>query len=481
MNKINRIPEFKPGNQTIFFVSKFQLDAGESEVLDANPFFTAEKEEVFLTQLDGKKCFLVGLKDEDSIQKLKNISKKFSYNYRKKFDAENTTIVFPKELKDEQVKALIQGLFDGVYEIKKSEDDFIHPLWNEDLEISLYMDEEHADLTKIGQEAQILTEGKFLGMDLLNMPPNHKNSEILVEFIADFAKDLNLDFKVMNKKECREAGMDAFLAVNQGSAYEPAFIILEYKPEYQVKSVGLIGKCITFDTGGISIKPSANMHYMKSDMGGATTVLGTMLAATKLKLNHHIIAILPATDNVVDKHSYLPGDVVSSYSGKTIEVINTDAEGRMTLADALSYMKEKYNPDIMVDIATLTGSAVRTLGYKAAAMMTVSDNLAQHFSESGERTGEKVWRLPLWDEYLEDIKSDVADLKHISLSPMSDVIYAGKFLEQFTGEHPEWVHLDIAGVAFGDNVYSKDKSATGYGVELLIDFLQNVEDQSFLA
>ena len=311
-------------------------------------------------------------------------------------------------------------------------------------------------------------------MDLLNLPPNQKNSEILAEFALEFAESNDFGIQIFDKEKCLELGLTSFLSVNQGSAYEPAFIILEYKPQNFKKTIGIVGKCVTFDTGGISIKPSSNMHYMKSDMGGATTVLGTLLAAKKLNIQQHIIAILPATDNAVDSKAYLPGDVIYSYSGKTIEVINTDAEGRMTMADALAYLNDIYHPDVLIDIATLTGSAVRTFGYKCAALLTVSDDLNEKLSNIGYEVGEKVWRLPLWDEFLEDIKSDVADLKHISLSPLSDVIYAGKFLQQFTNEHPKWLHLDIAGVAFGNNDYSKDKSATGYGVELLTAFLESL-------
>ncbi|MDO5654703.1 MAG: leucyl aminopeptidase family protein [Flavobacteriaceae bacterium] len=471
MNPFQQNSQFDPAYQSIVFVSKEDILHSRFEFISDFLFFEADKNEVQIMSLNHKKCFGVGIENETNLSELKKIAKRFSYQFRKKLNSEPTQIVFSEFLSESQIKALLTGLFEGTYEIKSEQNEFEHPLWNSDVEIFMVQKNAKFDLINAAREVQMICEGKFLSMDLLNLPPNFKNSEILAEFVQNFAKEENLSIKILNAKECEQQGLNAFLAVNQGSAFEPAFIILEYKPQNPQKTVGLVGKCITFDTGGISIKPSENMHYMKSDMGGACAVLGTLLAVSKLKSPHHIIAVLPATDNAVNNNSYLPGDVISSFSGKNIEVINTDAEGRMTLADGLSYMKKEFNPEILIDIATLTGSAVRALGYKAAAMLTVSDDLAEKMSQTGYKTGEKVWRFPLWDEYLEDITSDVADLKHISLTPVADVIYAGKFLEQFTDHHPNWIHLDIAGVAFGKQEYSKDKSASGYGVELLTRFI----------
>ena len=474
MNPIQQIKSFDFHQTSIVFVTN-EEKSKIAETYDLRiPFFRAKKNEIQLIEKNSNMCFLIGLEDEKSLSGLKNIAKKFSHLNKENIKEENISILFPESFNDQQIKHLMIGLFEGTYKINVGKDDKTFALWNENVNISLFQPNSKIKLDDLGLEARYLVEGKFMGMDLLNLPPNQKNSEILAEFVTEFAENLGLELTILNKKECKKEGLSSFLSVNQGSAYEPAFIILEYRPNNAKKTIGIVGKCITFDTGGISIKPSDNMHYMKSDMGGATTVLGTLLTAVKLQLDQNIIAILPATDNAVDKNSYLPGDVINSYAGKTIEVINTDAEGRMTLADGLAYLNDKYNPDVLLDIATLTGSAVRTLGYKAAAMLTVSDEISETLSKLGNEIGEKVWRLPLWDEYLEDLKSDVADLKHISLAPLSDVIYAAKFLEQFTNEHPNWVHLDIAGVAFGNNDYSKDKSATGYGVELLINFIKSM-------
>ena len=254
---------------------------------------------------------------------------------------------------------------------------------------------------------------------------------------------------------------------------------MEYRPKKEpakgLKKIGLVGKGVTFDTGGLSIKPSANMHYMKSDMGGAAAVFGTMEAAAKLQLPVHLVGIVPSTDNSVDALSIKPSDVIDSYSGKTIEVIDTDAEGRLILADGLCYMARNYRPDTMIDLATLTGSTVRTFGYHAAGLFSNNDALAAQLFAASERSGERSWRLPLWDAYKDDIKSDVADLRNFSGRPMAGAIGAAKFLEAFIEGHPAWAHLDIAGVAFNDSEFSSQKSATAFGVRLLLDYISHLE------
>jgi len=280
----------------------------------------------------------------------------------------------------------------------------------------------------------------------------------------------------MDKAEIEATGLHALLAVNRGSEAPPFFIIMEYKPKEtsgELPKVGLVGKGVTFDTGGLSIKPSTNMHYMKSDMGGAAAVLGTMEAAAKLQLPVHLIGIVPTTDNSVDAEAIKPSDVIDSYSGKTIEVIDTDAEGRLILADVMAYMTKHFQPDTLIDLATLTGSSVRTLGYHAAALFSNDDALAEQLYQASQRTGERVWRLPTWEVYGDELKSDVADIRNLGVRPMSGAITAAKFLEFFTADHPHWAHLDIAGVAFGDSEYTAQKSASGYGVRLLIDYLQH--------
>lgn len=212
-------------------------------------------------------------------------------------------------------------------------------------------------------------------------------------------------------------------------------------------------------------------------MGGAAAVLGTMELVAKLQLPVHLIGIVPSTENSVDAKSIRPSDVINSYSGKTIEIIDTDAEGRLILADGLAYMIRHFNPSILIDLATLTGSAVRTFGYHAAALFSSNDDLAGQLERTGARTGERVWRLPLWDIYKEDIKSDVADIRNFSGRPIAGAIGAAKFLEAFTEDHLAWAHMDIAGVAFTDSEFANQKSGTAFGVRLLAEFLSNVNSQ----
>jgi leucyl aminopeptidase len=209
-------------------------------------------------------------------------------------------------------------------------------------------------------------------------------------------------------------------------------------------------------------------------MGGAAAAMGTIEVVARLKLNVHLRVIIPTTDNSVDAQSIKPGDVISSYSGKTIEVIDTDAEGRLILADGLSYAVKNDNPDYLIDLATLTGSIVRSIGTEAAGIMSHNDELVSQLTTMGSKTGEKLWRMPLWEEYGKHMKSDVADIKNLSAKPMAGSITAAKFLEAFVEKHPAWAHMDIAGTAFGAFPTSKAYSGTGYGIDLLTQWLRSI-------
>ncbi len=282
---------------------------------------------------------------------------------------------------------------------------------------------------------------------------------------------LGFNVKVISKAEIVNEGLNALLAVSQGSGQEPAFIIAEYKSEEAKATVSLTGKGVTFDTGGISIKGSANMHYMKSDMGGAGAALGTVEVAEKLKLPVNIVAIVSATENSVDAKSVKPGNIIDSYSGQTIEVINTDAEGRWILADALAYMTRNHSTDVLIDYATLTGSVMATLGYHAVGLFSGNEKLTSDFITAGNVCGEKLWSLPLWREYETDME---ADMKNYSGKPLAGAITAAKFVETFTNNHPSWAHIDIAGTAFGDTPFGKQKNATAFRVNLSIQYLKKL-------
>lgn len=267
-----------------------------------------------------------------------------------------------------------------------------------------------------------------------------------------------------------------FLAVGKGSENEPQFVIMNYTPKENVakiKHIGLVGKGITFDTGGLNIKTSGMLH-MKCDMAGGAAVFGAMQLIADLQLPVKVTAIVPCAENSVDAKSFVPSDVIHSYSGHSIEIIDTDAEGRLVLADGLSYLITNYKPEYIIDIATLTGSSVGTFGYECAALFTNNDEISKKLQESGDEIGERLWPLPLWEAYKSDIESDIADVKNYSGKPVAGAISAAKFLEYFTQEHPAWAHLDIAGVAFGDDEFAKSKHATAYGVHLLTKFIENL-------
>jgi leucyl aminopeptidase len=211
---------------------------------------------------------------------------------------------------------------------------------------------------------------------------------------------------------------------------------------------------------------------MKSDMGGAAATFGAMEAAARLQLPVHLIGIVPSTDNSVDALSYKPSDVVTGHSGKTIEIIDTDAEGRLVMSDGLSYATKYFKPEVLIDIATLTGSAVRTFGYECAAIMSKNEELVSSFRAAGDACGERVWPLPVWDEYMAGLNSDVADIKNYSGRPVNGAIDAFKFLEFFTEDHPAFIHFDIAGVAIKAGPYAKDRQATGFGMRLFVEWLE---------
>jgi leucyl aminopeptidase len=273
-------------------------------------------------------------------------------------------------------------------------------------------------------------------------------------------------------EEMKKLGMGAILAVASGSREPPKFIILEYKPpSTRMDTVVIIGKAITFDSGGLSLKPSENMDKMKHDMGGGAAAIGIIQAVSQLKLPVHLIALIPATENLPSGSAYRPGDILNSLSGKTIEVISTDAEGRLILADALAY-SQRFKPNVIIDLATLTGACIIALGENVTGMMGNDDELKARVMRAANRTGEKVWELPLWEEYEEQLKSEIADIKNVGGRP-AGTITGGVFLKKFVGEYP-WVHLDIAGPVWAD----KDKpyipkGATGVGVRLVVQLLRD--------
>jgi leucyl aminopeptidase len=320
--------------------------------------------------------------------------------------------------------------------------------------------------------AVTLCRGVELARDLVSHPGNVVTTGYLADTARDLAGRLGLECRIYEKAELEELGMNALVGVGKGSAEPPRLIVLEYRgPGAEGRPVVLVGKGITFDSGGISIKPGAGMEEMKTDMAGAAAVLGTMSAAAGLKLPVNLVGIVPTAENMPDGKAYKPGDVLTSLSGQTIEITNTDAEGRLILCDALHFA-QRYKPTVMIDLATLTGACVVALGHEASGLMGNDQRLVDALKRASDRCGERVWQLPLWDEYGEVMKSDIADLKNAG-SRDGGSITAGWFLKQFVGK-TRWAHLDIAGTAWSDKVRPFcPKGASGVGVRLLIEYLDN--------
>jgi leucyl aminopeptidase len=311
-----------------------------------------------------------------------------------------------------------------------------------------------------------IAEGIALAKDLGNLPGNLCTPTFLAEQAVDLGKRHGMKVDILDQKDCEKLGMGCYLAVARGSKQPPKFIVMEYHGGKRGEPpVVLVGKGITFDTGGISIKPAAEMDEMKFDMCGAASVFGAMKAAALMKLPLNVIGAIPATENMPGGNAIKPGDVVTTMSGQTVEILNTDAEGRLVLCDALTYV-EKYKPAAVVDIATLTGAMVIALGHVATGLFSNSDSLARELIQAGETGWDRGWHMPLWDDYQDALKSNFADFPNIG-SRAGGSITAACFLSRFTKSYP-WAHLDIAGTAWKSGA---DKGATGRPVAMLAHFL----------
>ncbi|MEO0731661.1 MAG: M17 family metallopeptidase [Bacteroidota bacterium] len=414
--------------------------------------------------------FVLRLPKKATAAKVRGLGRLLSHKEAKQFKPK--VRIVGGTASDEHLLALLGGLRLGTYFSGHwREEQPVHPLKQEwDITVDRVLDEaatlrEHA-----------LAETQLSIMALVDAPANKKRPQDLAAWAVASGKEHGYQVRVLDEKECAAENFGGLLGVNRGSEDPARFIIMEYKgagAPTDEGPVAIIGKGVTFDTGGLSIKPSTNMHLMKSDMGGAAATFGALEAAARLKLPVHLIGIVPSTDNSVDALSIKPSDVLVGHSGKSIEIIDTDAEGRLAMSDGLSYAVQNYAPSVLVDIATLTGSAVRTFGYACAAMISKDEELVASFRRAGDTCGERVWPLPPWDDYKSGLDSDVADIKNYSGKPINGAIDAFKFLEIFTHEHPHFIHFDIAGVALTQGPFAKDRQATGFGMRLFVEWLSN--------
>jgi len=331
-------------------------------------------------------------------------------------------------------------------------------------------------ISKSIKNSEIVSDGVIFTKSIANLPPNECTPTTLATIAKSLAKKNKMKCVVYSKNELKKKGFGGIVAVGKGSKNEPKLIVLEHHggPRNE-KPIVLVGKAVTFDTGGISLKPGEKMDEMKFDKCGGCTVLGIMKAVSELRLPVNVVGIVPSVENMPGGDSYRPGDIIKLYNGKTAEILNTDAEGRLILADALAYGEKQYSPKAIIDFATLTGACIIALGNNVAAIVSNNERLKQKINESSIRTTEEVWELPLNDDYMDMIKSNVADMKNIGIGRAAGTITAAAFLRNSIEKTP-WVHIDIAGVAW-TQVATKPKpynpkGATGFGVRLILDYLQ---------
>lgn len=439
----------------------------------ASKVFFGKKDTHYLAEKNDNVYVFIGLGKTIDYKSLKTIFRRISYKQKESLTS-NIALVIPEQFTQDQVEAAVSGLLLGTYNLGHFKSDKEeHPFLDPEFNLNLISEKDYFAAAKKGIK---IAKAQLSTFNLVDLPPNTITPKYLATWAKETGEKYGFQVESLGYDASKIIGLGAFLAVGKGSENEPQFIIMNYTPEAegkQLKHVGLVGKGITFDTGGLNIK-TAGMLHMKCDMAGGAAVFGAVQLIADLQLPIKVTAIVPCAENSVDAKSFLPSDVIHSYSGHSIEIIDTDAEGRLVLADGLSYLIKNYKPEYIIDIATLTGSSISTFGSECGALFTNNDEMAKKLQENGDAIGERLWPLPLWDAYKSDIESDIADVKNFSGKTVAGAISAAKFLEYFTKGHKAWAHLDVAGVTFNEDEFAKSKHATAYGVHLLTKFIENL-------
>ncbi len=386
----------------------------------------------------------------------------------------------PRIPPEEVAAAIAEGALLGGYEFTR----YRPPKESSVEEATIFLGKEHAgrsrSVARSVDRTRTLADVVRWTRDIANLPADTATPERLAEEARALGKELGLKVTVHDEKELAKMNCGGLLGVGSGSSHPPRLVVLEYPGRRGAKrTVAVVGKGITFDSGGISIKPSMHLSDMKFDKSGAVAVLGILRAAALLKVAPRVVGVLACAENLPSGHAYRPGDVLTTYNGKTIEVLNTDAEGRVVLADALGYVVDRHHPDVVIDLATLTGACVVALGDDTGGLMTTDDRLARALATAASESGEPVWRLPLTDYHRELVKSEVADVRNSTEMPPAGALTAAAFLETFVGRNVPWAHLDIAGPAWtngGTRKYQpsyQPAGATAFGVRLVTRYLEN--------
>jgi len=419
-----------------------------------------------------KVFLLIGLGDKEkfdteSIRKVGGTIAKFASKH--KYDSVWTES-FGDENKESFSRALTEGLILGSYQFRDyfTQDDEKNK--STILETTSIYNGNDSGIKNGIASAKLVCFARDLG----NHPGNVTTPTFLAEKAKEIAQKGNMNCTIFDRDEFTQMGMGAFAGVALGTDEPPKFILLEHFGGNQdEKPICLVGKGLTFDSGGISIKPANKMDEMKFDMCGSAVVLGVMNAVAELNPKKNIIAAISSTENMSGAKAYKPGDILTAYNGKTIEVLNTDAEGRLILADALSYVSKHYEPEFILDFATLTGAVIVALGHIATGIMGNNESLINRIKTSSDNTSEKVWEFPLWDDYCKQVKSKIADVKNLGAPGQAGSIAGGAFLKEFVGKDIPWVHFDIAGTAWGTDElpYTAKNGATGAVIRLVLDLL----------
>ena len=455
-----------------FFISNdlnFKSDKSvpKSIALKINSFLKKQqkdnKKQIFSFDIsESQKCFLIVIKRDLDTYEINNLGASLKVNLKSDKNIKNIDIL-ANSVSDEIITEFAYG-----YELKGY-------TFNNDFQQSINFAVKNEKLLKSKyKNYSSIKEGVFLARDLVSEPPNVLNPKKYTEEISKL-KRLGLKVEILNEKQMKKLGMNSLLGVGQGSENDSFMVIIKWngaKPSFG-KPLAFVGKGVCFDTGGISLKPARFMEEMKYDMGGSAVVVGLMksLALRRAKVN--AIGVVGLVENMPDGNAQRPGDIVKSYSGKTIEVLNTDAEGRLVLADALTYTEKKFNPKFIIDLATLTGAIIMALGEEYAGLFSNNDKISKELHEIGNDINEKVWRLPLHKNYDRLMNSAYADVQNINYAGGAGSITAAQFLQRFIIKNTPWAHLDIAGMAFSKKAASLNSGgATGFGVRLLNDLVK---------
>ena len=419
----------------------------------------------------------IGKKENLTEDTIRNISGKIAQKARELKLKEFSIITPPSFVMDQisSVSQIIEGSKMALYKFDKFKAEKTEK--SPDLTIIVSKSKKISQTIKT---SEIIADGAIFTKSIANLPPNECTPSTLAGFAKIMSKKNKMKCNIISKIELKKKGFGGITAVGKGSKNEPKLIVLEHnRGKRNEKPIVLVGKAVTFDTGGISLKPGASMDEMKFDKCGGCTVLGIMKAVSELKLPMNIVGIVPSVENMPDADAYRPGDIIKLFSGKTAEILNTDAEGRLILADALSYGEKHYSPKAIIDFATLTGACIVALGNNVAAIVSNDEKLSLKIKDASKKTTENVWELPLTQDFMDMIKSDVADMKNVGIGRAAGTITAAAFLKNAIEKTP-WVHVDIAGVAWTQTA-TKEKSynpkgATGFGVRLILNYLQSLKN-----